>query len=118
MSQFRVQVMYSGEGPRKGQWLNAYEQAGFAVNDKHPTAELAQAELARLRGMGLQFQAEGTDWHLRVHEEGSPEREVVPTSKPASRDDETKKIDAASLVPKKKAAKKKVAKKKAKKATE
>ena len=79
---WRVQVRYSGTGPHSGMWLNAYEQRGFMVNDKHATQAQAVAEAKRLRGMSPQFTMQDTDWEIRVHQEGAPESRPAPAPPP------------------------------------
>ncbi|UCC73897.1 MAG: hypothetical protein JSV86_04875 [Gemmatimonadota bacterium] len=63
---YRIQTRYTGIGPRQGVWLFAFEQAGFTINDKHPTAESAQRELTRLKQFAPQFRRPDSDWEARI----------------------------------------------------
>lgn len=79
MSQWLIQVRYTGPGPRSGSWLNAYDPGGFMVRDKCKTEFEAKRELRRLKAMAPQFHLPGSDWEARVLEEGAAPPQAAPT---------------------------------------
>jgi len=80
---YKVQVRYTGDGPRSGVWLNAQNPGGFLVVDDHGTLEGAKSELSRLTTTTREFVDPRSDWQARVwppEAEASPEPLPVPSS--------------------------------------